>query len=74
MAHLAGALGVPVWIMLQHHADWRLLRQRTDSPWYPSARLFRQSRRGDWAGVVADVVRALHQEGIARTMPQRPTA
>jgi Glycosyltransferase family 9 (heptosyltransferase) len=59
VAHLAGALGLPVWIMLQHSADWRWLLDRDDSPWYPTARLFRQTRAGDWDGVVADVVRAL---------------
>jgi tetratricopeptide (TPR) repeat protein len=59
VAHLAGALGKPVWIMLQHNADWRWLLDRTDSPWYPTARLFRQQRAGDWKGVVSSVARAL---------------
>ena len=59
VAHLAGALGKPVWIMLQYSADWRWLLDRDDSPWYPTARLFRQRRRGDWHGVVADVASAL---------------
>jgi tetratricopeptide (TPR) repeat protein len=59
VAHLAGALGVPVWIMLPFSADGRWLVDRSDTPWYPSARLFRQQRLGDWDGVVADVVRAL---------------
>jgi tetratricopeptide (TPR) repeat protein len=63
VAHLAGALGKPVWIMLQHSADWRWLLDRDDSPWYPTARLFRQRRAGDWESVVADVVRALAVEG-----------
>jgi ADP-heptose:LPS heptosyltransferase len=62
VAHLAGALGVPVWIMLQHRADWRWLLYRTDSPWYPTAHLFRQQRPGDWEGVVRDVARALADE------------
>jgi tetratricopeptide (TPR) repeat protein len=51
IAHLAGALGVPVWVALSVGADWRYLRDREDSPWYPSMRLFRQKRFGDWAEV-----------------------
>lgn len=54
-AHLGGALGRPVWVLLPFNADWRWLRQRDDSPWYPSMRLFRQSRRGEWVNVVARV-------------------
>jgi tetratricopeptide (TPR) repeat protein len=52
VAHLTGALGKPVWIMLPFSADWRWLRHRGDSPWYPSARLFRQRRSDDWDEVV----------------------
>ena len=54
-AHLAGALGKPVWILLPTGCDYRWLLQRGDSPWYPTARLFRQSERGDWSQIVADV-------------------
>lgn len=54
-AHLAGALGVPVWVMLKLSADWRWLRNRSDNPWYSSARLFRQKDAGDWQPVVAEV-------------------
>lgn len=50
-AHLAGALGIPVWVVLPYFAEWRWLIGREDSPWYPSARLFRQSRPGDWKGL-----------------------
>jgi hypothetical protein len=62
VAHLAGSLGKPVWILTQFDADWRWLLNRTDSPWYPSARLFRQSSFGDWNGVIAEVSAALHAQ------------
>jgi Tfp pilus assembly protein PilF len=60
--HLAAALGVPTWVLLnQHRTDWRWLDERSDSPWYPGAmRLFRQPRRGDWPSVVTELVAALH--------------
>ncbi|MGY0711905.1 tetratricopeptide repeat protein [Azospirillum argentinense] len=58
-AHLAGALGVPVWVVLPHPADWRWLMERDDSPWYPTARLFRQTRSGDWSGPAEAVAWAL---------------
>ena len=51
IAHLAGALGRPVWIALRHVPDWRWMLDREDSPWYPTARLFRQRRPGDWDDV-----------------------
>jgi tetratricopeptide (TPR) repeat protein len=59
VAHLAGALGKPVWILNRFDTCWRWMRDRTDSPWYPTARLFRQTTFGDWAPVVAEVVGAL---------------
>ena len=65
VAHLAGALGKPVWIMLSSNPDWRWLRNRTDSPWYPTARLFRRGTREDWTDVVAAVGRALPEALIA---------
>lgn len=52
VAHLAGALGAPVWTMLHHEADWRWMLDREDSPWYPTMRLVRQPRAGDWGTVV----------------------
>jgi tetratricopeptide (TPR) repeat protein len=59
VAHLAGALGKPVWILVSFAPDWRWLLQRDDSPWYPTVRLFRRSRFGDWNEVIANVARAL---------------
>jgi hypothetical protein len=55
VAHLAGALGKPVWILLPFCPDWRWLSDRADSPWYPSARLFRQRAIGDWDSAIEDV-------------------
>lgn len=59
MAHLAGALGIPVWILLPHVADWRWLQERADSPWYPTARLFRQPQPGEWGSVIERVAAEL---------------
>jgi hypothetical protein len=58
-AHLAGALAVPVWTLLKRDADWRWMDDRADSPWYPTMRLFRQQREGDWKDVVDSVEDAL---------------
>lgn len=66
-AHLAGALGVPVWTMLQKNADWRWIEGREDSPWYPTMRLFRQERQGDWTSVIDRVI-----AGIAKLSSQKP--
>jgi hypothetical protein len=67
VAHLAGALGKPVWVLLPFCPDWRWMRDRDDSPWYPTARLFRQSAPGDWRDPVARAAAALArlQEGGA---------
>jgi len=58
-AHLAGALGAEVWVALQRVPDWRWLLDRADSPWYPSVRLFRQQRHGDWQDVFARIAEEL---------------
>jgi tetratricopeptide (TPR) repeat protein len=60
LAHLAGALGRPFWLLLSHSPDWRWLLDRDESPWYPTARLFRQPAPGDWAPVVDQVRDQLH--------------
>lgn len=64
VAHLAGAMGQPVWILLPYNSDWRWLTHRDDSPWYPTARLFRRGDARSWDGVIARVHAALH--GLAR--------
>jgi Flp pilus assembly protein TadD len=59
VAHLAGASGRPVWVMMPTPADWRWMHGRNDSPWYPSMRLFRQDRPGNWSKVLGDIMLAL---------------
>jgi len=59
VAHLAGACGTPVWVLVPTFTDWRWMVARDDSPWYPSMRLFRQRELGQWNGVLAEVARAL---------------
>jgi tetratricopeptide (TPR) repeat protein len=62
VAHLAGALARPVWLLLPHVPEWRWLLDRADTPWYPTMRVFRQQTAGDWAGVVERVTAALAAE------------
>jgi ADP-heptose:LPS heptosyltransferase len=62
MAHLAGALGKTVWVMLPFSSDWRWMRGRDDSPWYPSARLFRATAIGDWASALSRIRESLRAE------------
>jgi hypothetical protein len=60
-AHLAGALGVRVWLLLHSDCDWRWMQHRTDTPWYPTMRLFRQPSAGNWATVIDEVMARLDQ-------------
>ncbi|HXX03259.1 MAG TPA: hypothetical protein VEJ37_02920, partial [Xanthobacteraceae bacterium] len=64
--HLAGAMGKPLFLLLPFAADFRWLRGRTDSPWYPSARLLRQPHFGDWDGAVSALRQELVQFAIRR--------
>jgi hypothetical protein len=74
LAHLAGALGRPVWIALKQVPDWRWMMERADTPWYPTARLFRQSRRDDWDELFARIASELAQVVGARNKPQARTS
>ncbi|THD49312.1 MAG: tetratricopeptide repeat protein [Bradyrhizobium sp.] len=73
IAHLAGALGRPVWVALKSDAEWRWLRERQDSPWYPTMRLFRQRERGDWGFVFAAMAAELANRA-PRAFDQRAIA
>src|SRR5262245_17662090 len=73
LAHLAGALAVPVWMALPFIPDWRWLLDREDSPWYPTMRLFRQTRPGDWGAVfermAGEARKLLGAAGRSRPVP-----
>jgi ADP-heptose:LPS heptosyltransferase len=68
IVNLAGALGRPVWILLSFNPDWRWLLDRTDSPWYPTARLFRQRKSGDWSPVVDEARAGLEKLLLAQAV------
>lgn len=74
IAHLAGAMGKSVWILLPHIADWRWMENIETTPWYPTARLFRQQKRGDWHGVLNRVIAELDQSVSSRSSLQAPPA
>jgi len=76
VAHLAGAIARPAWIMLPYAPDWRWLLHRINSPWYATLRLFRQAAPGDWVSVVEDIARALRGEAhrIQLSSSERPRA
>ncbi len=66
VAHLTGALARPVWVLIPFPPDFRWLLDRTDSPWYPTMRLFRQSRRGDWTKPLAELFEELCRLSTSR--------
>jgi tetratricopeptide (TPR) repeat protein len=74
IAHLAGAMGKPVWILLPHLGDWRWMQERETTPWYPTARLLRQKAPGNWAGVLVRAIGELSEFGSARPKPVRRLA
>jgi tetratricopeptide (TPR) repeat protein len=74
IVHLAGALGVPVWVPLPFAADWRWFRNREDSPWYPTMRLFRQSAVGDWETVFERITDTLRTRAISHAARDRSTS
>jgi hypothetical protein len=68
-AHLAGTLGRPAWVLLKHEADWRWMHARKDSPWYPTVRLFRQPKPGDWVTPIREAAAALAE--LTALRPER---
>ena len=74
VAHLAGALGRPVWLLNRFDADWRWCEAQADNPWYPTLCQFRQQQPGDWAGVLREVAAALNDLASARPGTRTPDA
>jgi ADP-heptose:LPS heptosyltransferase len=72
IAHLAGAMDKPVWILLPHLSDWRWMQKIETTPWYPSARLFRQRAPGDWQGVMERVCVELRAHSATQTCQNSP--
>jgi ADP-heptose:LPS heptosyltransferase len=73
IAHLAGAMGKQVWILLPHLSDWRWMQETETTPWYPTARLFRQRIPGDWTEVIDRVIKQLSELRATQSWPQQPS-
>ena len=73
MAHLAGALGRPTWLLNRFDSEWRWGRRQTQSPWYPSLRQFNQPGFGDWSGALAEVADALRALPMPEAPPKLPS-
>ena len=71
IAHLAGALGRPLWLLISSNADWRWFQHRSDTPWYPNARLYRQVRLGDWSAPLAALARDIRAQFAISAPPQK---
>jgi ADP-heptose:LPS heptosyltransferase len=71
VAHMAGAMARPVWVLLPKLPDWRWMLDRTDSPWYPTMRLFRQERPGHWETVIEKLAEALRALALAAPPPRK---
>ena len=70
-AHLAGALGIPAWVLLQRDSDWRWMESRDDTPWYPTLQLFRQQEQGNWHPPIARILKKLTQPPNPGAPPSR---
>ena len=74
VAHLAAALGKPVWLLDRFDPDWRWLVGRHDSPWYPSLRIYRQPKAGDWDSVLTEVVQDLSRLAKSKSLRANPSS
>jgi hypothetical protein len=72
IAHLAGAQNRPTWLLLKHEPDWRWMTGRSDSPWYPSLRIYRQPAPGDWPAVIAQIMDQFTATGLRSRDDGRP--
>jgi len=69
IAHLAGAMGIETWVMLPYYSDWRWFLHRNDSPWYPTMKLFRQQKSGDWKSTIEQIKERLEYKLFIKNFP-----